>query len=467
VSELFSAKEAAEWCGGRLLRGTGHEVFGGASIDTRTLAPGLLFVAIHGPNHDAHDYLDKALASGAAGLLIESGRAAGLPSETNVPIIGVPDTTLALGSLAAGHRSRFTGPVVGLTGSSGKTSTKEMCAAVLQEIGPCLKTEGNLNNEFGLPLTLLRREPEHVVAVVELGMNHRGEIAQLAAIARPSVALVTNIGTAHIEYLGSIEEIAAEKGDLFAALDSAGIAVANWDDPRVSEQSQRAAGDVLTYGVHPEARLRAENVRYLDDGHFELELILDGTAIEVAVEGLGETTIINALAASATGIACGLDLPQIRRGLARYRPVSGRMTRRQLDRDINLIDDTYNANPQSMRAALESLSRLCGEGRGVAVLGTMGELGENAERAHFDLGTWAHELGVARLVAVGESAKGIIEGALAAGMGSEQVHFVECHERAVELLRDELSPRDWVLVKGSRAARMERIVEMLCSGESN
>ena len=225
MSAQLRAADVAEWTGGVLRQGSPATELGGVSIDTRTLAAGELFVAIAGPNHDAHSFLAKAAAAGAGGLLILRGRP--LPAEVKpeLPVIEVADTTRALGALAAGHRARFEGPVVAITGSNGKTTTKEMCAAILGWAAPCLKTQGNLNNEFGVPLTLLRRRESDRSIVVEIGMNHRGEIAPLAAIARPSVGVVTNVGSAHIEHLGSREAIALEKGDLLAALPAGGTAV--------------------------------------------------------------------------------------------------------------------------------------------------------------------------------------------------------------------------------------------------
>ncbi|HEY5656429.1 MAG TPA: UDP-N-acetylmuramoyl-tripeptide--D-alanyl-D-alanine ligase, partial [Myxococcota bacterium] len=260
MTQPFIAREAVEWSGGALAAGRADIQLRGVSIDTRSLEAGDLFVAIVGPHHDAHDYLEQAVGAGAAGLLVQRGRAmpSGLPS--TLPVIAVDDTTRALGALAAGHRAGYTGPLVAITGSNGKTTTKEMCAAILSIAAPCLKNEGNLNNEFGLPLTLLRRDASHRSVVVEIGMNHRGEIANLAAIARPTVSAITNVGTAHIEYLGSREAIAAEKGDLIAQLDADGVAVLNADDPLVLEQGARTRARRLTFGFGADADVRPENV---------------------------------------------------------------------------------------------------------------------------------------------------------------------------------------------------------------
>jgi UDP-N-acetylmuramoyl-tripeptide--D-alanyl-D-alanine ligase len=468
MSDAFTTAELVSWTGGEPLAGSGSgsERFRGVSIDTRSLATGDLFVAIVGPQFDAHRFLDTALAAGAGGLVVEAGRSPLPDAAKTLPCVAVPDTTRALGALARGHRSRFEGPVVALTGSSGKTTTKEMCAAVLGASAPCLATEGNLNNEFGLPLTLLRREAEHARVVVELGMNHRGEIARLAEIARPTVAVLTNVGSAHIEHLGSIEEIAAEKGDLFAALDEDGVAVANRDDALVSEQARRSRCRVLGYGRSAEADVRAEEERFLEQGLYEFSLVTHSGRIPVRVAGLGDTTVINALAAAAAGIACGLELDEVAQGLAAYRPPSGRMTRLELASGATLIDDTYNANPQSMRAALESLARLKGQGRAAAVLGDMGELGESGEEAHVTTGGRTSELGIDFLVVLGERAGSYAKGARKAGMESDRIHEVRDHAEAGRIVRELTGPEDWILVKGSRAARMERVVELLSSEEA-
>lgn len=461
MSTRYTVLDLARWCGGEVLQGEGDREIHGLSIDSRAIEAGQLFAAIVGPNHDAHGYLAQSAEAGAGALLVESARVADTALPAGVAIVGVADTTRAIQDLAANHRRRFDGRLVALTGSSGKTTTKEMIAAVLEAAGPCLKTQGNLNNDFGVPLTLLRREDRHERAVIELGMNHRGEIARLAAIVQPDVALVTNIGTAHIEHLGSQEEIALEKGDLFAALDASGTALANFDDARVREQAKRAAGRVLSYGVAPDADLRAEDIRYDDTGRFGMTLVYEGTHTPIEIEGLGETTIINALAAAAVGIACELPLSTIAMGLAGYRGIAGRMTRVALPGGITLIDDTYNANPQSMAAAIESLSRLAQGASSVAVLGAMGELGDDAGQAHLDIGRLVHERGLSGLITLGEVARGIAAGARAAGMDEARIIEVEDHEAACTALRKRMGDGDWILVKGSRAARMERIVDAL------
>jgi UDP-N-acetylmuramoyl-tripeptide--D-alanyl-D-alanine ligase len=464
MSVPFLVRDVVDWTGGDLLQGEETALFDGASIDSRTVAPDQLFVAIRGPVHDGHLFIDDALTAGAAGLLIERGRGLFADVAPELPVIAVDDTTLSLGALAAGHRSRFEGPVIAITGSNGKSTVKEMCAAILSEAGPCLKNRGNLNNQFGLPLTLLERAAEHHTLVVEIGMNHRGEIAPLAAIARPNVAVITNVGMAHIEFLGTRDAIAVEKGDLIAALEENATAVLNADDHRVMAQAERTRAHILRFGRHAEAEVRAERITSLGERGFAFDLVTERDRLPVHVAGLGEPTVSNALAASAAALAAGTPPASVAEGLARYQPMSGRMERVSLPRNIIVINDTYNANPQSMEVALRSLDQLKGESRGVAVLGDMGELGSSAGAAHRATGALVAELGLDFLFALGKFASDIADGATEAGMEPNRVHVSGSHDEASKQLRQILQGNDWVLVKGSRAMQMERVVEALTRG---
>ena len=462
MSVPFRLADVLQWTGGRLVSGNPDAVLRGVSIDSRAVGAGELFVAIRGPRHDAHAFLEAAAARGAAALLVERGGAVAaslLAPDSRVTVVEVDDTTRALGALGSGHRAGFSGPVVALTGSNGKTTTKEMCAAILSVAAPCLKTQGNLNNQFGVPLTLLRRDAEHRALVVELGMNHRGEIAPLVAIARPTVGLLTNVGTAHIENLGSQEEIALEKGDLVAALAPDATAVLNAEDARVLAQRARTRAHVTTFGRGGD--VRAENITPLGDRGFAFDVVTPQGTIAVRVSGLGETTVINSLAAAAAALAAGATLADVATGLGRYRPIGGRMERVELPRNVILINDTYNANPQSMEIALRSLSELKGQARGFAVLGDMGELGAMASDAHRATGRLVAELGIDYLLALGAHAGETAEGARAAGMDGARVRVCRDHLDASERLRDTLQGNDWILVKGSRSMQMERVVDAL------
>jgi UDP-N-acetylmuramoyl-tripeptide--D-alanyl-D-alanine ligase len=456
----LAARDAVLDSGGELLRGSEDAHFTGVSIDTRSLAPGQLFIAIRGPRHDGHRFLADALARGARGLLIERGADISADLGPDVTVIAVDDGTRALGALAAGHRASFRGPLVAITGSNGKTTTKEMCASILSVDAPCLKNHENLNNQYGLPLTLLGRAAEHRSVVVEIGMNHRGEIAPLAHIARPTVGVITNVGTAHLEFLGSRESIAAEKGDLIAALPSEATAVLNACDPLVMSQRQRTPARVLTFGVQGDADVRAERVRERDES-FAFTLRAPEGGADVDVAGLGRATLANALAASAAALAAGASLDAVRAGLAHHTPIAGRMERIVLPQGIRLINDAYNANPQSVELALRSLAAHKGEGRGLAVLGDMGELGATTECAHRAAGELVSKLGIEFLLALGEHAQSVANGAIGAGMDPAKVHVERDHEALAARVRDIARNDDWVLVKGSRAMRMERVIEAL------
>ncbi len=461
MSVPFRAAEAAEWSGGDLLRGRPEAVFAGASIDSRSVASGELFLAIVGPNHDGHDYLAAAGERGAAGLVVGRGRELPADLAADLPVIAVEDTTVALGAIASGHRRGYRGPLVAITGSNGKTTTKEMCAAILSVAQPCLKNRGNLNNQFGLPLTLLSRVETDQRIVVELGTNHRGEIAALAKIAAPTVGVVTNIGTAHIEHLGSRDEIAREKGDLLASLPRNGSAVVNADDPYAAELAARTQGRVLHFGRGADADVGAEGTSVRDGHGFAFALRSPEGRVDVEVAGLGETTVTNALAAAAAALAAGVSLGDVAQGLGKYRPVGGRLERRELPGDITVIDDSYNANPQSLEVALRLLAGSPVAGRRLAVLGDMGELGDASEDAHREAGRLVATFGIDLLFAVGARAETVAAGAAQAGMSASCIRQLHDSDAAGAPVKAALRKGDWVLVKGSRSMRMERVTNFL------
>lgn len=465
----FLVREALAWSDGSLVQGDPEAQLCGVSIDTRSTLPGQLFVAIVGPHHDAHDHVAQALVAKAAGVVVVRGRSIPKDAPKNLPVIAVDDTTHALGALAAGHRAGHTGPLIAITGSNGKSSTKEMCAAILSVGAPCLKNEGNLNNQYGLPLTLLRRDASDRSVVVELGMNHRGEIASLAAIAKPTIGVITNVGTAHIEHLRSREEIALEKGDLVAKLDAEGVAVLNADDPLAREQGARTQARCVYFGREATADVRAENLQRHEGRGMRFDLCAPEGRIAVEVAGLGEPAVLNALAASAAALAAGAPLGDVQAGLARYESMSGRLEPIALPAGGVLINDTYNANPQSMTVALNILAEPQTPGAApgqngvqrIAVLGDMGELGATGSDAHREAGRLTARLGIDHLFALGEHAEEVADGARAEGMDPQKIHTSRDWHEMGEQVRAQLGGRNRVLVKGSRAMRMERIVEHL------
>jgi UDP-N-acetylmuramoyl-tripeptide--D-alanyl-D-alanine ligase len=455
-SPTLTAAELAAATGGRLLHSSDRPIRGGA-VDSRQVRPGNLFVALAGERTDGHRYLGDAVDAGASALLVTDLPSdwAALASEGGPTIVAVPDTLLGLHAVASAWRTRFSPLVVGVTGSIAKTSTKEAAAAVLAERFVTLKSEGNANNEVGLPLTVLRLGPEHEAAVLEMGMYVGGEIAQLAAIARPRIGVVTSVREVHLSRIGSIEGVERAKGELVEALPADGVAVLNADDPRVLRMRDRTAARVLTYGFGPEADVRALDVvsAGLDGMRFTLATPV-GSRVAVSTPALGRHGVHNALAAATVGLAAGMDLDPMAAGLARgwQAPHRDQVVRAGA---VTILDDSYNASPTSMIAALELLATL--PGRHVAVLGEMRELGEAHERGHREVGAAAADL-VDMVLVVGENAAGIAIGAASLG---EAVVVVPDRERALSELRDRLRPGDSVLVKASRGAELEWLVESL------
>jgi UDP-N-acetylmuramoyl-tripeptide--D-alanyl-D-alanine ligase len=440
--------------GGALVGGDLGVPVTGASIDSRTLAVGEAFFAIAGHQGDGHQHVGDAAARGASCLVVHS-----LPDDPppTVPLVLVEDTTHALGRLAARHRARFAIPLVAITGSNGKTTTKELVAAVLATRWNTLKSAASFNNQWGLPLTLLRLAPEHEVAVVEIGTNQPGEIAALAALAAPTVGVVTLVVAQHTEFLGSLAGVREEKADLVRALPAAGTAVLNADDPLVLGMAAETRARVLTFGSAPGAAVRlASDVE--DDGQAVCFTLAHGPErVPVRLALAGRHNAINALAAAATGVALGLGLAEIARGLEAARPIKGRCVWREAG-GVGILDDSYNANPVSLRAALETLMARRGARR-LVVLGDMLELGDCADEAHRDAGRRVAALGVDEFVGVGPRARLAVEEARAHGLG--EARHVTTFEDTVAHLLKRLAPGDLVLIKGSRGMRLEQVVDAL------
>ncbi len=442
---------------------SGHAVgenvpFLGVSTDSRTVAAGELFIALRGDKFDGHDFVGVARERGAAAAVVDGAGAAAL-RDTGLPLIVVADTRLALGALAAHWRGRFTLPVIGVTGSNGKTTNKEMIASIMKTAfgdAAVLSTQGNLNNDIGLPLTLLNLDAGHRAAVVEMGMNHPGEIAYLARIGRPTVALVTNAQRAHLEGMGTLETIAAEKGSIFSGLDRDGVAVFNaadyWAD---LWRSQSAHCRRLCFALDGTAEVSGHcHTRGLQN---RVTIAFGGQQIEVDLALPGTHNARNALGAAATALAAGVALETVRDGLAAFRGLKGRLQRLDGQHGAMVLDDTYNANPDSVRAGIDVLASTIG--RKILVLGDMGEIGEMTGQFHDEVGGYAKSQGIDRLFAVGESS------ALAAknfGAGGE--HFRKI-EDLVAALVGELTPDTIVLVKGSRFMRMERVVDAIAAAQ--
>lgn len=438
--------EIADYVGGVLF---GEDrVVTGVSIDTRTIEPGNLYCAIKGERFDGNDFVGDAEQAGATAAILSH------KVEVTMPIIVVPDTRLALAELAGYWRNRQSAHVVGITGSNGKTTVKEMTAAILGVQGPVLYTQGNLNNDIGVPLTLMRMSAEHRYAVIEMGANHAGEIAYTSRYAKPQVTIISNVGPAHLEGFGSVDGIARAKGEIIGSLGSDGTAVLNYDDIYF-DYWQELAGTrkVLSFGLKPGADIRAENiVTRIENGEFAtaFEWIQGAVRYPMRLKLAGRHNVLNALAAGAAATALGFELMTIKQGLEKVLPVTGRL-QPLVGREGNIvIDDTYNANSASLKAGLDVLVE-CG-GEPWVVLGAFGELGPESAEIHREMGEAMKTIGVKRLFATGSDARNTVQSFGEGGI------FYETQDELTEALKREMNGHETLLVKGSRAQRMERVV---------
>jgi UDP-N-acetylmuramoyl-tripeptide--D-alanyl-D-alanine ligase len=441
----------------------GNPEFISVGTDSRNVKPGELFIALRGKHFDAHQYLGAAQAAGAVAVMVDVEGAALAPAD--MPRIVVNHTRTGLTQLAYAWRSRFAGPLVALTGSSGKTTVKEMLAAILREVaddtnGAVLATRGNLNNEIGVPLTLLELRAEHRCAVIELGMNHAGEISRLTRLARPDVALINNAGRAHIEHLGSEDAIARAKGEIFEGLAAGGTAVINADDAYAASWLELCnKNKYLSFGLDDSSRSADLRARYeLRARDSDMYITTPAGAISATINAPGLHNVRNALAACAAAFALEVPLPAMASGLSRYSGVKGRLQRKPARAGATLIDDTYNANPESMRAAIDVLARA--PGRRLLVLGDMGELGDRANACHSEVGEYARAAGIEQLYGLGEASANTVT---AFGAGAR--HFPRIEDLLTDI-ENKLAPDMTVLVKGSRFMQMERVVKAFAVDES-
>ncbi|MGE5790369.1 MAG: UDP-N-acetylmuramoyl-tripeptide--D-alanyl-D-alanine ligase, partial [Syntrophaceae bacterium] len=404
------------------------------------------------------------VGAGAARVLVQRGREGLLEkSAGQAAVISVDDTLRALGDLARHWRARFRIPVVAVTGSSGKTTTKEMAAAIMGREKQLLKNEGNLNNLVGLPMTLFQLNESHEVAVLEMGTNRRGEIARLTEIALPTVGVITNVGPAHLEGLKSLETIREEKGDLFRVMDNRGTAVINLDDEALAPWAEEWKGKKITFGIQSDADVTASQITHEGEKGTIFKLLMEGASREILLPVLGFHNVSNALAAAAASSAAGLSFDAICQGLMAFKPVGGRMEVYRLKNGGILIDDTYNANPASVAVALKTLQGLKGECRSTVILGDMLELGGEAEKYHEEIGRSLADTGVSKAYLRGDFARVTAKGAMKRGMKSDQVLVDLSTEETVAHLKACLKTGDWVLVKGSRKMKMEQIVQAILS----
>jgi UDP-N-acetylmuramoyl-tripeptide--D-alanyl-D-alanine ligase len=437
--------EVAQCARGELVGG--DAAFDSVSIDTRTLKPGALFVALSGENFDGHDFVAQAAERGAVAALVSRT----LP--VTIPQVVVPDALAALSAFAREWRRQFSIPVIGVTGSNGKTTTKELIGSILSRLAPTLITRGNLNNHIGVPISLLGLRAEHRFAVIEMGANHQGEIAHLVSIAEPTIGVVTNAGAAHLEGFGSLEGVAVGKGEMFRGLPHDGVAVINADDGFAGLWREScAANRILTFGFEQPADFMAHKVNAQSDAagfRIDFDLVTPMGTKQASLPLAGLHNLRNALGACAVAHAAGATLDDLVQGLAAMKTVAGRLELKSAINGAYLVDDSYNANPSSLKAGLDTLRSFSGSRW--LVLGEMRELGDSADALHAEVGRYAKEAGVQRLLAVGERSKYAVE---AFGPGAQ---WFATLDDLINEARSSITSGIAVLIKGSRANKLEKV----------
>jgi UDP-N-acetylmuramoyl-tripeptide--D-alanyl-D-alanine ligase len=430
----------------------------GYSIDTRTLNPGDLFFAVRGPRFDGHDFVQQAMEKKAAGAVVET---AGFEPSPAFNVVRVRSTLEALQNLARFVRRQWGGPIVGVTGSAGKTTTKEMIAAVLAKKFTVLRSIGNFNNEFGLPLCLLRIGPSQTMAVLEMGMSAKGEIRRLAAIAEPNEGVITNVNPVHLEFFDSIEGIAEAKAELLDGLVEPRVAYLNNDDPRVRAMAGRFTGKVVTYGVSSGAAFQAQQLRDLGLGGSAFTIRHAGRDTDFVLPLLGQHNVANAVAAVTVGIEHGISWTDVRSAIAGIKPEKKRGEVVRFQEGFDVIDDSYNSNPKALTEMIRFLGKLEGYKRKIVVAGEMLELGSTSAELHRSCGREAAHAGAALIVGVQGEARSVLEGAREEGIEDERLKFAKDSTEAGELLSRFVRSGDVVLIKGSRGVKLEQVLSAL------
>lgn len=426
----------------------------GVTTDSRKIGEGHLFVALKGENFNGEDFVEESLKKGAVAALVSKN----FSRAVDGVIIKVDDTLAAYQKIAGYWRDRFNIPIIAITGSTGKTTTKDLTAAVLSEVGKVLKTSANYNNEIGVPMTLLELDESHKAAVIEIGMRGLGQIAALAKIVKPTIAIVTNVNETHMELLGSIENIAKAKGELVQAIEPGGTVILNVDNPYVADMIKlvKPGVKIITHGIEKDADLKADNV-VTGEASTDFDMHFNGKVFHFDLPIIGRHNVSNALAAIAAGMTAGLLYPKSQRGLSSFATTKMRFEVIRRD-NITIVNDAYNASPASMRAAIKTSADIY-DTRKIAVLGDMFELGDIAEKAHRDIGAYVAKKGFEILITVGELAKFIAAGARDAGM--ENVFVTDTHEEAAKTLRGFLKANDVILFKASHGMHLEKVIELI------
>lgn len=450
----FTLTDVIKACGGEVINGRPDLELTGISTDTRTIKKGDLFVAISGHYFDGHDYCDEAVSKGASALLVSNR-----DKKYDAGTVLVRDTIFSLGEMARWWRSRFDVPCVAITGSNGKSTTKEMTAAIAGSLGRILKTKGNFNNLIGLPLSIFDWQDADAVAILEMGMNAAGEIARLTQIASPSIGLITNVTAAHLEKLGDVEAVASAKGELFETMNGNGLAIINEEDPFVVKLSKSFKGQKITFGMQNNSDVRFLHMESQGLESMRLKFSVRGKNYSSNLKVVGVHNVMNALSSVAVGLALGVDPDESSKRLEDFVPMKMRFEQVQLKNGVRLVNDSYNANPASVRASLRTVGAAKRGGRFIAVLGDMLELGDDSQTLHYELGRDLFSFGVAKLFAVGKFAKFLADGAKEGGL-KEALSFLDAGE-ILDLVEGSLKQGDIILIKGSRGMRMERLVDHL------
>jgi UDP-N-acetylmuramoyl-tripeptide--D-alanyl-D-alanine ligase len=459
----LSAAEIESSTQGTLVQGTRETVFAGVSIDTRTLTPGSIFFAIRGPNQDGHCFITDALAKGALGAVVEQGYEHPSEFPNDSILIKVEDTHRALKSLARAVRLDWPGTLVAITGSMGKTTTREFAAQLMQSKFPVYQTPGNYNNLFGLPLTLFGLSSEYQMGIFEMGMSVAGEISEMCRIATPTIGIITNVAPVHLEFFDSIEQIAQAKGELAEGLPPDGTLIYNIEDPFVRNIAARFSGRKISFGISDMADIRAENIGILDPDKTRFQLSYDGHAQTAFLPFAGSHYVMNALPGIALCRLFNIDPDQIVESLGRLQPVAMRGRIVRFKNGITLIDDSYNSNPRALMQMIEVLAKMPAFSRRILIAGEMRELGGSSRQLHFECGSYAIRQGVDMVVGIEGDAQEIVQAAIESGLPESQAHFFANSEMAIDFINSIVRPGDLLLIKGSRGVHTEKIVKSMHS----
>lgn len=465
--KAITASEIIKSVKGELLAGGERVTFAGLSTDSRETARGQLFWPLKGEKHDGHHFISQALKKGAAGIIIDKNYATQISFNGSTPVIAVEDTLKALGDFAAWWRRQYSLQVAAITGSTGKTTTKEMAAGILKLGAPTLKNEGNFNNLIGLPLTLLKLQNSHRRAVLEMGMNRPGEIGRLTEITDPSIGLITNIAKAHIEGLGDIHGVARAKAELIEKISPDHQIILNGDDDLLLKTTYSYQRKTMTFGLGPQNDIRAANIENQGLKGTTFTLLYHETKMPIKLRVPGAQNMINALAASAIALSMEVPWPHIVEGLYDYEGIKGRFKPYSLKNGVTLVDDTYNSNPYSLRAALKAIKDMKPKkGRTIICLGQMSELGKETSPAHREAGALVASIGAEYLLIIGESASEVLEGALKNGFPSGRAKTVSTHQEMAQEIKEIIKPDDLILLKGSRIMELEKVSKLLLENGS-